>query len=77
MPRRLEMALNVRTRKLIGIPALLAVVLAWALGAVMLYEAVLTSVHFVLQMLFFVVAGMGWFFPAALLVAWMQKPDSR
>ncbi|MDB5473325.1 MAG: hypothetical protein JWP99_628 [Devosia sp.] len=63
-----------RNRKLIGVFLLLGSIAAWV--------AVFTSVYLALPqglpgwalLPYFVVAGMGWVFPAMWIVRWMAKP---
>lgn len=67
--------MGIRTRKLIGAFALVALVFAWVLAAMVLAQAILPSAHSVLAMVYYVVAGMGWVLPAMPLMRWMLRPD--
>lgn len=67
--------MNSRLRKFIG-----TLVLLVSLGIYLPVTAIVASgrlaeVHVLLQMLFFLVAGLIWVLPAAFLVRWMQRPD--
>jgi hypothetical protein len=66
--------LPMRMRKLIGTIALLVLVIVWALVAMAVAPAALTSNGFV-QAAYYVGAGLGWVLPAMPLIAWMARPD--
>jgi hypothetical protein len=68
--------MRVRTRKLIGTVALLALVALWALLAMVLAQIALPSGSGLVAGLYYLVAGLGWLLPAMPLVAWMVKPDA-
>jgi Protein of unknown function (DUF2842) len=67
--------MRMRTRKLIGTVALLALVTGWALLAMVVAQIALPSAGGLLSGIYYVVAGLGWVLPAMPLVAWMVKPD--
>ena len=66
--------MKIRTRKLIGAFALLALVAVWSLLAMALAQSVLTDINGFVAAIYYVVAGLGWVPPAMLLVRWMAKP---
>jgi len=68
--------MRMRTRKLIGAVALLALVAAWALVAMAVAQFAFRSTNEVAAWIFYVVAGLGWVLPAMPLVAWMSRPDA-
>ena len=68
--------MSMRSRKLIGAFALLALVTVWSLTAMALAQSVLTDVNGLVAVIYYVVAGLGWVLPAMLLVRWMAKPDA-
>jgi hypothetical protein len=68
---------TIRTRKLIGTVALLALVSVWALFAMALAQSVLTNTNGFLAAIYYVVVGLGWVLPAMPLISWMSKPDKR
>lgn len=68
--------MSIRTRKLIGAFALLALVTTWSLLAMALAQSVLTDINGFVAVVYYVVAGLGWVLPAMLLVKWMSRPDS-
>ena len=67
--------MKIRTRKLIGAFALLALVVVWSLLAMALAQSVLTDINGKVAVIFYVVAGLGWVAPAMLLIKWMARPD--
>lgn len=67
--------MNIRTRKLIGTVALLAFLAAYAFLAMLVAVMLQVSSNKVVELLFYIVGGFAWVFPAALLVRWMQRPD--
>ena len=67
--------MKIRTRKLIGAFALLALVAVWSLLAMALAQSVLTDINGLVAVIFYVVAGLGWVVPAMLLIKWMARPD--
>jgi hypothetical protein len=69
------MSLSIRTRKLIGACALIALVIVWALVAMAVAQSVLASANHVAEAIYYVVAGLGWVLPAMPLISWMSRPD--
>jgi dipeptide/tripeptide permease len=68
--------MSIRTRKLIGTIALLALVITWGLLAMALAQSVLTDINGFVAAIYYVVAGLGWVLPAMPLISWMARPDS-
>ena len=68
--------MSMRTRKLIGAFALLALVTVWSLVAMALAQSVLTNINGFVATIYYVVAGLGWVLPAMLLIKWMGRPDA-
>ncbi|MEJ2433715.1 MAG: DUF2842 domain-containing protein [Pseudolabrys sp.] len=68
--------MTMRTRKLIGAFALIALVVVWSLVAMALAQSALTDINGLVAALYYVVAGLGWVLPAMLLVKWMGRPDA-
>jgi len=64
--------MSVRTRKLIGTIALLLLVAIWALLAMAFAQFAFSSPNAWAAMIFYVVAGIGWIFPAMPLIRWME-----
>jgi hypothetical protein len=67
--------MRIRTRKLVGTVALLALVTAWALLAMAFAQFALRAQSEWVALAFYVVAGLGWALPAMPLVSWMVRPD--
>ena len=68
--------MRIRTRKLIGAFALLALVTVWSLAAMALAQSALTNINGWIAFVYYVVAGLGWVLPAMVLVKWMARPDA-
>jgi len=66
-----------RKRKLWGTVALLVFITLYALLA-LAFAAVLQvrEANGVVEVLYYIVAGLAWVIPAAFIVTWMQKPDA-
>ena len=69
-------AMSIRTRKLLGTVALLALVIFWGLLAMALAQSVLTNINGWVATIYYIVAGLGWVLPAMPLISWMARPDS-
>ena len=72
--------MTIRQRKFIGAILLLLLVLVWSLAIMALAQSSSLAVWFAsgrtAQILFYVIAGMGWVLPAMPLIRWMQRPDA-
>lgn len=64
--------MSIRTRKLIGAILLLLLVAIWALLAMAFAQFAFSSPNAAAAWIFYVVAGMGWIFPAMPLIRWME-----
>ncbi len=67
--------MNIRTRKLIGTVGLLCLVVVWSLLGMAIAQTPLLAASYLAQVIFYVVAGLGWVLPAMPLIAWMSRPD--
>lgn len=67
--------MNQRTRKFIGTVLMVVLVLGWSLFFMSLAQGRVAESGRLWQMLYYVIAGLGWVIPAALLIKWMQRPD--
>jgi hypothetical protein len=65
----------IRLRKLIGAFALIVLVVIWALLAMALAQSPAIKANGFVEVIYYVVAGLGWVLPGMLLVRWMSKPD--
>jgi hypothetical protein len=65
--------MSIRLRKFIGLMILLFWLFVYVLLAVGLAVRVLPGAHWAVELLFYVVAGIAWVFPARYLIYWMSK----
>ena len=65
----------VRLRKFIGAILLITLVVTWALVAMALAQAPVIKANGVIEVIYYVVAGLAWVLPAMPLVRWMVRPD--
>lgn len=61
-----------RRRKLIALGLLLPGLLAYVLGAIVLADFL--PPHWLVDLVYFIVAGIGWAFPAMALLSWAEGP---
>ena len=66
----------IRLRKLIGAVALIVLVVTWALIAMALAQAPAIKANGLIEVIYYVVAGLAWVLPAMPLVRWMSRPDA-
>ncbi len=64
--------MSLSQRKLLGIPLLMFILIAYAVIASIIYEQFLVGAHTVFLLVYFCIAGSCWFFPAAWAVRWMS-----
>ena len=67
--------MTIRTRKLIGTVALIDLAACWTLLEMALAQSILTSTNGWVELVYYVVAGIGWVLPAMPIVKWMSRPD--
>jgi len=67
--------MSIRLRKLIGGVALIVLVLTWALLAMALAQSPAIRGNGVTEVIYYVLAGLGWVLPAMPLVRWMSQPS--
>ena len=67
----------VRLRKLIGTFALIVLVVSWALVAMALAQAPAIKGNGAIEVIYYVVAGLGWVLPGMLLVRWMSQDGGQ
>ena len=65
-----------RLRKFIGAILLITLVVTWALVAMALAQAPAIKANGVIEVIYYVVAGLAWVLPAMPLVRWMSRPDA-
>ena len=66
----------IRLRKLIGAVVLIVLVVTWALVAMALAQSPVVKRNGLIEVIYYVVAGLGWVLPAMPLVRWMSRPDA-
>jgi hypothetical protein len=66
----------VRLRKFIGAILLITLVVTWALVAMALAQAPAIKANGVIEVIYYLVAGLAWVLPAMPLVRWMSRPDA-
>ena len=66
----------IRLRKLIGAVALIVLVVSWALIAMALAQSPAVKANGLIEVIYYLVAGLAWVLPAMPLVRWMSKPDA-
>ena len=67
--------MSIRLRKLIGAVALIVLVVTWALVAMALAQSPVVKANGLVEVVYYVVAGLGWVLPAMPLIRWMSRPD--
>lgn len=67
--------MTIRSRKLVGAVALIALVFVWVFIGLALAPVVLQSAGALVTIAFYAVAGLGWLVFAMPLVSWMSRPD--
>jgi hypothetical protein len=65
-----------RSRKALGILLILGSIVAWLSLFTSIYLAFPPGLPIWILMPYFVVAGMGWLFPAMWIIRWMARPDA-
>ncbi|HUV32822.1 MAG TPA: DUF2842 domain-containing protein [Devosiaceae bacterium] len=64
-------------RKFAGVFVLMGIVVAWAVGATAIHDALLADAPGWLLIGYYAVAGLGWFLPAAVAIRWMLAPPAE
>lgn len=67
--------MTIRTRKFIGTVILVLFLAVYAVVAMAFGASQVVGGSYILQVIYFCVAGLAWVLPAGLLVRWMQHPD--
>jgi hypothetical protein len=68
--------MTMRLRKLVGGLVLFAFVIVYAFFAMVLGDMLVRGASPFVQLAYFAVAGLIWVIPSALIVRFMQRPDS-
>jgi len=75
--KRRDTVMNIRQRKLIGTVIFVAGSSFYFFVAITIAIARLPGTPMSVQLLFYLVITLIWFFFSALLIRWMQKPDPK
>jgi ABC-type Na+ efflux pump permease subunit len=67
--------MTIRTRKFIGTVLLVLFMVAYALIAMALGASQIVGGPHILQVIYFLLAGLAWIIPAGILIRWMARPD--
>ena len=67
--------MRMRTRKLVGTFALLVLVIVYSLAAMMVAIALQVNASKFVEVVYYVVAGLGWVIAGGAIIWWMQKED--
>lgn len=67
--------MTLRTRKLVGTVLLLLFLVAYALIAVAAAVVLQVNASKVVELAYYLVAGLAWVVPAGLLIRWMHRTD--
>ncbi len=67
--------MKIRQRKLLGTVLLLILVAVWSLAGMALAQAPWIAASRLIQLVYYVVVGLGWVLPAMPLISWMVRPD--
>ncbi|MFM1816242.1 MAG: hypothetical protein RLZ98_2937 [Pseudomonadota bacterium] len=68
--------MHIRTRKFIGTIVLIAFLTFYALAAMLVAVALQVNASKLVELLYYVIAGLLWVIPAGILIRWMQRPDA-
>lgn len=68
--------MTMRTRKLIGTVLLLLLIVVYSFLAMMAAIVLQVGASKLVEVIYYVVAGLLWVVPAAILIRWMQRPDA-
>ena len=65
--------MTIRTRKFFGMVALVSWVIFYAAVGMILGAPVVANMSGGVQIIFFIIAGLLWVFPAGMIIRWMEK----
>ena len=71
----LVLRMTIRKRKFIGTILLLLFLVVYTILAMALGASQMLDGAYVVQVLYFFVAGLAWIIPAGILIRWMARPD--
>jgi Protein of unknown function (DUF2842) len=62
-------------RKFFGVIGTLLLIVLWAGAATFIYDRFLVGLPGAVLIGYFLIAGLGWGVPAAMIIKWMARPD--
>ena len=68
--------MTIRPRKLIGTIVLVLFLVVYALIAMALGASQIVGGPYIVQVIYFLLAGLAWIIPAGILIRWMARPDN-
>lgn len=68
--------MTMRMRKLVGTIVLLVFIVIYAFAAMFVAIVLQVNASKLVEVIYYFVAGLAWLPPAALVIWWMQRPDS-
>lgn len=74
-PVLLVLRMKIRMRKFIGTILLVLFLVAYALVAMSLGASKIVGGPYIIQVIYFLIAGLAWIIPAGILIRWMARPD--
>ncbi len=67
--------MTARARKLVGTIAILVFLFAYVWVAAAVGSGRIAQAHGLVQLAYYLVAGLLWVLPAGIVIRWMQRPD--
>lgn len=67
--------MNQRQRKAVGTVITVVVLVVWVVLGMWIYDALLEGASSWVHLIFFVLFGLAWVFPAMAVIRWMARPD--
>lgn len=68
--------MTIRTRKLLGTIALLVYLTIYAFAAMLVAIILQVNASKLVELAYYVIAGLAWVPPAGWIITWMQRPDA-
>jgi hypothetical protein len=68
--------MTIRTRKFLGAIALLVLVVVWSLVGMAAAQMPVIAGSGWVQVIYYVVVGLGWVLPAMPIISWMSRPGA-
>jgi hypothetical protein len=72
---QLTETMPIRWRKLLGAIMLIVLLLTWVLVAMAIAQST-AKANGIIEVIYYVLAGLGWVLPAMPLIRWMSRPDA-